>query len=139
MARLEFFVVSESVGVDQRTNKVSVFNILEEILTTRFPIIVPYCVAVSLWHREDRDQDQDFQCILRITLPSGEPHDFTTNFRLNRPRHRVLQYMQGLPLNREGQLQFELLLNGNHAASHTVLVTQARPLDVVGSSEPQRD
>lgn len=135
MARLEFFVVSESVSIDQTSNAASVFNILEEIGTPQFPILIPYCAAISLWCREEADRDEDFQCTLRIIRPGGERNDISTNFRPVRPRHRVVQRIQGLQLTQAGELRFELLLNGKHAADHIVTVVQVRPIDVAGSGE----
>ena len=134
MARLEFFVVAEDVSVDQTTNQASVFSILEEIRTTDFPTVIPKCVALALWRQEAGDEDRDFQMALRVRLPNGEEHTQETNFRMTRTRHRIINRIQGLPLPGEGQLRFEVLLNGVHAAEHIVTVEQVRPIDAGNTS-----
>lgn len=141
MARLEFFVVSESSAADQVTNQLSLFNVLEEIRTERFPFAIQSCVAVSLWRREPDDADRDWQVILRIRTPGDEPRDFTSNFTFAQSlRHRVTQRFLGLPVQREGDLVFELLINGQHAAEHVVTVMRAEAVDIPaeqnGGGEP---
>lgn len=133
MARLEFFVVSRSVSVDQATNHASVFEILEVIQASEFPAIIPECVAVSLWRREPGDEAKDFQLLLRVTIPSGAVTEIRSNFRMSSLRHRVMQRIQGLPIESEGQLRFEAVLNGEHAAEHVVDVLRSGPADVVES------
>jgi hypothetical protein len=126
MARLEFFVVSEGMSVDQFTNRLSVFNILEEVAIPNFPFLLHSVIAVSLWTMEDGDDDRDFQCMLRITMPNVPQREFTSNFRTISRRHRVIQHIQGFPLNEPGMLRFEVLLNGKHAATHEVDILKMR-------------
>lgn len=133
MARLEFFVVSEGVSVDQVTNKASIFEILEEIRLTSFPDHIDHCVAMSLWRQEPGDEGQDFQVLLRITSPSGKNHETRSNFRFVAPRHRVMQRMERLPIEQAGQLQFEVSLNDKHSAEHVVDIHLVSPVDAVGS------
>lgn len=132
MARLEFFVVSEGLSVDKFTNQLSLFNILEEVASDNFPSVLPYFVAVSMWMMEAGDGERDFQCMLRVTMPNLAPTEFTTNFKFISRRHRVLQRIQGLPLNEPGVLRFEVLLNGEHAATHEVDISRKK-VDTEGS------
>lgn len=120
MARLEFFAVSESMSVDQYTNRLSLFNILEEVRSPNFPFALTSATAVSLWTMEAGDDEREFQCMLRITMPDGPQHEFTSNFRTSMRRHRVIQGFQGFLLNEPGMLRFEVLLNGRHEATHEV-------------------
>ena len=133
MARLEFFVVSKSVAVDQATNFASVLEILEVIQTAQFPAMIPECVAISLWRVEPGDQDRDHQLVLRITSPGGTTNEIRSNFRLTAPRHRVLQRIQGLPVETDGQIRFELILNGQHSAEHVVDVQRGGVVDALAS------
>ncbi len=108
MARLEFFVVSESVSVDQQTNRLSLFNVLEQVASINFPSVLPSAVAVSMWMAEDGDDVRDFQCTLRITLPNDNRHEFASNFKFRARRQRVIQRVEGFPLNEPGVLRFEV-------------------------------
>ena len=133
MARLEFFVVSRSVSIDQATNFASVLEILEVIQTSSFPAIIPQCVAMSLWRQEPGDEDRDYQLTLRITTPSDITHEMQSNFRLTSPRHRVIQRIHGMHIEREGQLRFEAILNGDHAAEHIIDIWPGEAVDTVDS------
>lgn len=125
MARLELFLVAESVSVDQSTNKVSVFEVLETVPFKKdAQNAISRCVAFSLWRMEAGDDGKDFQVILRIHRPGIEvPDDLATNFTAHSPRHRVFTHMLGLPLEELGALRFEVLLNGQHSAEHIVSVS----------------
>ena len=135
MARLEFFVVSESVSIDQQTNRLSLFNVLKQVGSTNFPKVLPFALAISLWIAEAGDDVRDFQCTLRIILPNGDRHELASNFKFRARRHRVIQRVEGIPLSGVGVLRFEVLLNGEHAASHEVDVSQKDPTDLPPTTE----
>jgi len=124
MAHMEFFIVSEELSVDQQTNRLSLFNVLEQIAAPNFPAMLLSAAAVSLWVADPGDDERDFQCTLRIIPQGGEHSDFTTNFTFRSRRHRVIQRVQGFPLNEPGVLRFEVLLNGDYQASHEVDVSK---------------
>ena len=126
MPKLEYFIVSEGVSVDRQTNRVSLFNVLEEAHLDRFPAAIPQVVVTSAWNREPLDEDVDYQVQLRIYAPGEESHrEFTTNIRIETDRHRVLQRIVNLQVSQPGELKFEVLINGQHAASHVVTIHQA--------------
>lgn len=47
MARLEYFLVAESCSLDQVTNHVSMFDIIEEVHAALFPVVIPRVAAVA--------------------------------------------------------------------------------------------
>jgi hypothetical protein len=134
MPRLEYFLVCESISTDQETNRISLFNVLEDlqILSPGLPnpptLPVASFVAVSCWNRDPGDEDQDFQATLRIHSPNQDPKDCSMNFKMDRPRNRLSLRFQGMPKLEPGELRFELLLNGEHVAWHTVNVSPASRL-----------
>jgi hypothetical protein len=65
---------------------------------------------------------------LRIHSPDQDPKDFSVNFKMDRPRNRLSLRFQGMPKLEPGELRFELLLNGEHVAWHTVNVSPASRL-----------
>ena len=125
MPKLEYFVVSEAVSVDQQTNNVSVFSISEK-LTVTIPASAPHLVATSSWNIAQDERNRDFQATLRVTLDgesvSQELDNFKINFTSERDRHRIFHHINGLKLKKAGELIFELLLDGEHVAYHTVTV-----------------
>ena len=139
MARLEYFVVADSVSIDQATNQVSVFNILEEIAAPKFPIVVQKCAALTLWQMEPGDDLKDFQASLCVHSSSSEKHRFDINFKSKGTRHRIIQRLQCLQIEQPGDLRFEMLLNGEHAADHIVTVKKNGDLTPVSNAEPKSD
>ena len=127
MARLEFFVVSEDLSVDQQTNRLSLFNIFEQINAHQFPLVLPSITAVSVWIIEVGEEEKDFQCNLHIALPDERHFDFPTNFKFISRRHRVIQRLQGLVIDKPGMFHFKVFLNGDYIASHEVDVSQINP------------
>lgn len=126
MPKLEFFVVSDSMAVDQSTNKVSILEILENVSFQENALNqISRCVAFSLWKMEPEDQGKDFQVLLRIHLPwEKSPRDSTVNFTATSVRQRVFTWVRGIPLQHPGELRFEVLLNGHHAAEHLISVVK---------------
>ena len=120
MAILEYFLVSESVSLDQLTNQTSIFNVMEELGVFGLPGRVEKCVAISLWRAEEDDIERDFQATIHVQLPGGENRDFPINFRITGTRHRIVHRFGGIPITAYGELQFELRLNGETKAHHFV-------------------
>uniref|UniRef100_A0A7V4G6T2 Uncharacterized protein n=1 Tax=Desulfobacca acetoxidans TaxID=60893 RepID=A0A7V4G6T2_9BACT len=131
MAHMEFFIVSEEVSVDQQTNRLSLFNVIEQIMAADFPFSLLPCVAVSLWVAEQDDYKIDFQCTLRIISPGSENREFPINFKFLSRRHRVIHRIHGVPINEPGLLRFEILLNGQYQACHEVDVGRIDPANLI--------
>ena len=126
MARLEYFMVAESISIDVNTNRVSIFNVIEDVRCTSFPQVIAQIAAIVSWNREDGDEDQDFQAQLNIRGPMGRgPFELLCNFRFERSLRMRNQFvLNGIPLISEGELQVEICLNGQHQASHTIMIHQ---------------
>ena len=129
MPNLEFFLVSESVSTDQRTNQLSLFSVLEDLTVDPLPGVLPRLFATSSWNIKADERGKDYQVILRIYSPSGElletPGDISINFTAERSRQRIHHDVRGLPIEEPGDWKFEILLNGEHAASHTMTIRTA--------------
>ena len=132
MPSLEYFVVADSISVDQDSDRISLFHIVEEVSATDLPARVPRPVAVSSWRVQPEEYGRDFQVTLKIHRPWEEKQpayqEFAINFTAERERHRMHHFVVGLPIRQPGDLEFEVLLNGEHAARHIVTI---RPLSEV--------
>ena len=118
MARLEFFVVSESCAIDAQTNRLSVFNVLESVTAPAFPTLLASLAIVAVWNAEPGDETRDFQASALIHTEPAQRFDI--NFKLEKPRARTIVQLQGLPIQAAGTVRFEMLLNGEHKADHIV-------------------
>lgn len=139
MPRLEYFVAAESIAIDQTTNRVSIFNVVEELIPGPgpFPKQIPSVVTIACIDAQEGDEQQDYQATLRIHgAPMARELLFPLNFRFVSPRQRLAHRVDMLNLAGPGVLLFELQLNGNHFAEHRVTVQAAR-LDPVAAAAPE--
>ena len=122
MPKLEYFIVSESISVDQQTNRASLFNILEEVRKNKFPSVIPQAIVTSAWNYESGDEDIDYQVKVRIYSPGEEkPKDIPVNVSIEY-RHRLFLKLVNLEIKQPGELKFEVFINDKYTASHTVLI-----------------
>lgn len=137
MPKLEYFLVAESVSIDQASNSLSLFHVLEEVHSLGLPVLVPRMTAVSTWLVSPEEFGQDFQSTLVVHRPDGSQfHEFKLNFTARSARHRLITNFERFPIDASGEWRFELQLDGAHAASHhmSVLSGEAsrieRPIEV---------
>ena len=124
MPSLEYFLVCRSASVDVHSDEVTLSGVLEDIdLESDGQAVVPRAVAVGLWNLTGADGGTDFQALLRITRPGeAKGSDFPVNLDKRRHRFRALFAILDIPLDKPGELVFEMLLNATHAATHRVMV-----------------
>ncbi len=131
MPRLEYFLVAESLSVDAATNRVSIFNVLEEVpvpIVPGFPVPLPSMVAIACWVAEPGDETRDFQASFAAHVPGEpEPRRFEVNFRMLQRRARTVLTLQWLPLTAPGEMLLEVSLNGRAVAHHSISITLAVP------------
>ena len=127
MASLEYFLVCESVSVDQRTNSASLFNILDEIRANDFPMSIPKAVVTSAWNYEDGDEDIDYQVKVHIFLPGEKMQKpGPMNVRIEPNRHRLFLEIVNLRVQEPGELKFEIFINDEYVARYTVLAVKGQ-------------
>lgn len=130
MATLKYFLIAESCSIDRETNRVSLFNVIEEVSGT-LPAHLAQLVAVSAWDIAPEDYQKDFQVTLRIPQPGKDTEpkhiDFCVNFTAEGPRHRILHRVGNLLFLEPGDREFEILLNGERVAQHTITVHLREP------------
>jgi len=111
MPRLLLFLPSESVSIDQQTNRLSVFHVLEQINLPQFPATLRELFIVTLWQRNRNEQPTDsfFQTI-DLRDPDGtalsEPR--RVQFQLTKKRHRLVSIVNNLQIHRAGQHELRL-------------------------------
>lgn len=125
MPKLEYFLVAESISTDKDRNLVSVFHVLEDIACP-IPCAIPQMVAISSWILQPEDENRDFQVGFEVVLPgpeaSQEKKNFSLNFTAKGSRQRAYFRFVGIPIDNAGNVVFNLLLNGEHKASHILTV-----------------
>jgi hypothetical protein len=130
MLSLEYFLVCESFSVDAITNSVSLFLVMDELAFAEFPATIPRINIVACWRGEPPAGTTDYQAMIKITPPG--PHgpedpgykEFPTNLVVDRRRVRVLHGVGNIPIASPGDLTVEVLLNGQHQATHVVSIAR---------------
>jgi len=128
MLQLEYFVVAESVTIDQLTNQVSVFNIIDE-LRVKLPLTLGRIVAVASWNAEEADKGNDYQVAVRVTGIGAQPKEpLRLNVSIEGRRCRTIMHMQGIQVDKPSRIVLDLSINDEHKATHTI--------DVSGLDDP---
>jgi hypothetical protein len=130
MIRPKLAVCAESVVRDAETNAVSVFNILEEIGASMFPVTVPKLSALFLLER-GMDDPEVLEWDMTLSLGENElgslvgPVDFQ-GARLT----RLIMVIQGVVLPEPGILTASLRSNGHELGSWQIRVHQVEQSQV---------
>ena len=129
MPKLEYFLLCESISVDQETNRVSLFNVLEDLHLAQLPkdgdskpaYILNQFVAVAVFNRAPDDGDKEFETCLKYNLPDGTHKEHKLKFKMERNRQRIVMRFVGMPpVAKDGTLSFDLSVNGKHEGTHTI-------------------
>lgn len=121
--RLLLLACADTSVVDQTTNRASLFNLLEEVITPTFPIGI-YSIAVfTLWEREPAEPDTHAELTVRLNERQLMQGQLALNFQQT-IRCRSILTLRGLPLSEPGILLFEITLAGQVVGSWRVLVTR---------------
>jgi hypothetical protein len=141
MPRLEYFIAAESVSIDQDTNRTHILNVLEEIVCAGLPTVYPGCAVIAGWICTAEDVGQ-WEATIRISVPGQDTHEGSLKFEVaeGTKRHRTIMRFAGVPLAAEGELKFQLLLNGEHKATHSTdvrMLTELERSKFVDASVPR--
>jgi hypothetical protein len=137
--RVEMFACAESAVIDQGTNRLSVFNFLEDIFAPVFPLAYPQATIAIIASREETEPST-FDLNLRLTSTVQEQPLLQAPLRIDfqsRGRARVLAQIAGLPVPGPGRLRFSLLTGDDELAAWEVAVIQvSEPRIVVQPTGP---
>ena len=125
MPRLEYYLVSEDVSVDQSTGRLSIFNVLDDVEFDEFPAVIPKLVIVACWiaEQEEIDEHLDCQAQIQFEMPGGEPgKSFNANFTVDQKRQKILYRIGFVPIQQSGIVRISLSLSGRPQASHSISV-----------------
>ncbi len=124
MIKPKLAVCAESVVRDAETNAVSVFNILEEIGASMFPVTVPKLSTLFLLER-GVDDPEVLECAMTLSLGENELGSFVGPVDFQGERlTRLIIVIQGVVLPEPGTLTTSLLSNGQELGSWQIQVHQ---------------
>lgn len=115
---------AESVLIDQRTNNVSIINVIEGIQSPAFPLFVPKIHFFSLIEREN---EEPIKCDFQVLAKNNEQIliDLKTevNF-LDKMKSRHLVEVAGIAIPAPGEITFFLNYKGKEVCSYSIQVLQ---------------
>lgn len=107
--RTLYSLCSESSAIDQSTNRVSMFHVIERINAASFPFFVPQIHYVTLFSREDSDPmkaEMEFRVSIGQKIVFSSP--VSIEFEENKDT-RFINDFGGLPIPNPGILEFYYL------------------------------
>ena len=98
-----FTLAARGLSVDNQTNTLTVFAVVEQLGAHAFPAAVPEMALVSLWKREPGEEGVAFVQRTRFVDPSGEELGLVDqSFRFEQPHHRMLTHIRLFPVRLSG-------------------------------------
>ena len=119
--------VSEKSLVDQRSNLLSIINIIEEINAVGFPALVGNCTVTIM---VSRTADEPASIPISLTVRIDQDHLATLPIQLefqDKTFHRQLVDMQGVVVPHAGVLKFLLTIDNAETASWSILIHAVNP------------
>jgi len=122
MTRLKLFLCAEGVIVDQRSNNVSVFTILEEVTPEELPIVLAQFVVLAILERDEGDPEK-CDCTLALSLNDEGmfEQDMVVDFQSKR-RVRQMLHFGGVAIEKPGTLTASLELGGEEVGEWRITV-----------------
>lgn len=103
------FAVSEGAAIDQETNALSVFNVIDEITSVGLPLLIPK-VVITLIVECDEEVVEEVKGSIVIMNNDNEIHNISADIRFSgAPKARLRVTVGGLPVHESGKLIFKYL------------------------------
>lgn len=127
MPKLEYFLVAQSCSVDQSTGALSIFNVLNEEYFDKFPNVIPNLALICCWvcNPEEIIEGNEHLAKFLFKMPDGSAgKDFTGTFKVADRIQLLIYRIAFVPIEHCGEVRIDLHLDGEHQASHTIIVGQ---------------
>ncbi len=108
MPKLLIFTASQSSAIDARTNSMSIFEIIEELRSPKFPTRLRQVDFVVLWQRQKNEENARLEQRIRIERPDGqEASVIKSAFVMNNARPRKINRLDDVPIHIPGEYNIE--------------------------------
>jgi hypothetical protein len=124
MITCKLALCAETTVRDAQNNLVSIFNIIEDIVSQSFPLAIPKISCFFLVVREDNDPESE-EFSLRFTIDNEETNRFPVqgNFQ-GKLRNRITTVVHGLLVPRPGCFSASLWLSEDKLGQWDINVKQ---------------
>jgi hypothetical protein len=120
MIEFKYGLVAEGVSQDKDSGSLSVFNILEAIAASGYPLLLQKLSFLSVWSRLDSDPSEVSG---KFTVRFGQSELVSSVVRFNfgdKMRHRALIHLGGLVVPGIGALRFRIDLESGASCEYQV-------------------
>jgi len=116
-------ICSEGIVQDRKSNNITVYNILEEVRSVGFPLLVQRLFFYSWIMREDKDKEESYDLRFEVSIDGEEilTQGVPINFN-KKPRTRTIIEIAGLPIPKIGNLSFKLSYKNKNLGEYCVMV-----------------
>jgi hypothetical protein len=122
MIRYTLFVCSLGTVVDQRTNNLSLFDIVQQVRTFGLPFLVPKVCVTAMATRDQDDPDPDARLVATMGDQSLVETKFPIMFQGAKHTRCILE-IGGLVVSSLGDLVFSLQERGAELAKYVIEVS----------------
>ena len=120
---------SEGASVDHATNQLTIFNVIEEIVSQTFPIAIPKFTLIFLVERDGDARDEvGAALVLRVNGEEMARQPFNFQFQ-EKKRMRLILTLGGVVIPAPGQLESCLFLGDELISSWKIDVTKAASVE----------
>jgi hypothetical protein len=135
MIRSQLVFAAENVVRDALSNKVSAFNILDEIVAQKFPLLLVRMAAV-LVSRRDNDDPEEHELELRVSLDGEHLHSFPMPISYQgQLTHRALMVFEGFVIPHAGELAFSFRIGEQDLASYHFFAKLQDSIDPIATQK----
>jgi len=120
------FTCAESFAVDSRSNRPSLFHVLDEFDASEFPVMLPQLHVVAMLERSPHEPEAT-NANLSVTFGGDSVPLVDAQFAIafeGKLRARTFGLLQGLAIPAPGIVTATLSMNGQKKASWKITVTQ---------------
>ena len=138
---LVLIACAESAAIDMSTQRVSLFNLLEEIGAASFPVILPHVSLISIFPRRANESENP-SLQLRVTLDGQKQALFEAPLEVQfqgKLRARNLTSLQGMPIPSTGLMKVEIRSKSRVLGTWNVQVGRIGQQQVTRQLSPSKE
>ncbi len=134
--RVQFALCAQSASVDRSSNRLSIFNVVDQFPASGLPIVIPTLTFVSVID-SDKDESANVKGVLEIIANKSLifKMDVPINF-VNGRLARVIVNFSGLPIREPGPVAFRLTIPNGATVETTFQVTNLAQTQAIQASSP---
>lgn len=140
--RVQFALCAQTASIDRATNRLSIFNVIDQFPATTLPVVIPALTFVSVIV-SDKNESTNVKGTLTVTTNKQFLGGFDVPIAFTDGRlARVVLNFQGVPIQEAGPVTFRLTIPNAVTAETTfqvVNISQAEALQVSSTPASEKE